>query len=56
MAIVGVVGCGCFQGVFWGLRVEEFGTLAVAGYDGDFVGVVEGEVGVDEDLEVGDGG
>ena len=38
----------------WCLRVEEFGAPCVTGYYGDFVGVVEGEVGVDEDLEVGD--
>lgn len=37
-------------------RVEEFGAAGVGGDYADFVGVVEGEVGVDEDEEVGDGG
>ena len=37
-------------------RVEELGALGVGGYDGDFVAVVEGKVGVDEDEDVGDGG
>ena len=36
--------------------VEKLGALGVRGYDCDFVAVVEGEVGVDEDEQVGDGG
>ncbi len=35
--------------------VEPLGFVAVGGDDGDFVGVVGGEVGVDEDEKVGDG-
>lgn len=37
-------------------RIEEFGAAGVGGDHADFVGVVEGEVRVDEDEEVGDGG
>ena len=40
----------------WGNRVEVDGTLAVACYDGDLVGVIESKVCVDEDAEVSDGG
>lgn len=40
--------------VGWGW-VEPLGFVAVGGDDGDFVGVVGGEVGVDEDEKVGDG-
>ena len=47
----------CLFGVILGRDgIEEFGALGVGGYDGDFVAVVEGEVGVYEDEEVGDGG
>lgn len=37
-------------------RVQPGGGLAVRGDDGDFVGVVTGEVGVEEDEDVGDCG
>lgn len=40
----------------WGKGVEKFGPLGVRGYNCYFVRVVEGEVGVYEDEEVGDGG
>ncbi len=36
-------------------RIEPLGFVTVGGNDGDFVGVVGGEVGVDEDEKVGDG-
>ena len=39
----------------WRSRVEELGALGMAGDDGDAVSVVEGEVGVEEDEEGGDG-
>ena len=42
-------GCAVVGG---GGGVEKLGALGVAGYHGDLVGVVEGEVGVDEDEEV----
>jgi len=35
--------------------VEKFCALDVGGYDGYLVGIVEGEVGVYEDEDVGDG-
>jgi len=43
-------------GLVLGCWVEEFGSLGMRGYDGYFVGVVEGEVSVYENEEVGDGG
>ena len=57
---VGVMRCiwGVGKRNWWGgvrRRVEEIGAPDVAGYDGNFVGVVEREVGVDEDEEVGNG-
>jgi len=35
--------------------VKPLGLVAVGGDDGDFVGVISGEVGVDKYEEVGDG-
>lgn len=49
----GAVALGCCG---WRSRVEVDGTLAVACYDGDLVGVIEGEMCVDEDADVSDGG
>ena len=40
----------------WWSRVEPDGALAVACYDGDLVGVIKGEMCIDEDAEVSDGG
>ena len=37
------------------MRVEELGTLAMAGYDSGFVSIVESEMSVDEDLKIRDG-
>lgn len=34
--------------------IQPYGAVHVCGYDGDLVGVAEGEVGVDEDEDVGD--
>lgn len=36
-------------------RIEPYGAIDVGGYNGDLVGVAEGEVGVDEDEDVRDG-
>ena len=50
---VGVSGSGrgaAFDGI------EPCRFVGVGGYYGDFVGVVAGEVGVEEDEDVGDGG
>lgn len=44
----------CGEGGSWWLRVEEFSSLAMAGYDCDFVGVVKGEMSVNEDLKIRD--
>ena len=55
----GVILCGgavLLRYCSWRNRVEVDGTLAVACYDGDLVGVIEGQVCVDEDAEVSDGG
>ena len=49
----GAVALGCCG---WGSRVEVDSTLAVACYDSDFVGVIEGEVCIDEDTEVSNSG
>ena len=40
----------------WWYRVQKLGALGVRGYDCYFVAVVEGEVSVDEDKEVRNGG
>ena len=47
---------GWFGGILWWYRVEKFGALGVRGYDCYSIAVVEGEVGIDKDEEVGDGG
>lgn len=39
-----------------GGRIEKAGGMRVRGDDGDLVGVVDGQVGVDEDKEVCDEG
>ena len=62
--VVPHLGVGVMKGLWSGLlrgrggrrgarRVEVVGPLDVAGYDGDCVGVVDGQVGVDEDEEIG---
>ena len=43
------------RGILGGYRVEELGALGVRSYYCYFVAVVEGEVGIDEDEDVGDG-
>ena len=47
---------GAVRGSGWGgvrRRVKELGALDMAGYDGDFVRIVEGEVGINKHEKVG---